>query len=170
MFISFFFLELGLDGAINKWGLCVEDCPAEEPQPSCLNPPPVPSFGIFDTEDDNVSGKFNYNSSWFSLSYLPGNETLYVISVGELERLHQPHWPYDDANTTDEIKFVVEDNYEHFNPAYKIVAEEGRVTYTCSDGYVFQGTHNITQQAVCRNWTWDVMFNESRACVRKETI
>ena len=166
---KYVFVDLEADGTITKWGLCVEDCPAEEPMPSCLNPPPIPSFGIFETEDDNVSGRFNYKSSWFLLNYLPGNESFYQITAEELERLHQPHWPYDETNLTDEIQFIVENNSEHFNAAYKIVAEGGEVNYTCSDGYVFQGTHNITQRAVCRNWTWDVMFNETKPCVRKET-
>ena len=123
------FLELESDGRIKAWGLCVEDCPADEPRPSCLNPPTIPAFGIHETEDDNVSGRFNYQSSWFTLDYLPGNETLYQITVEELERLHQPHWPYDDTNLTDEIQFTVENNTDYFNAAYKIVPEAGEVTY-----------------------------------------
>ena len=163
------FIDLDADGAIKKWGLCVEDYPVEEPNPSYLTPPPIPSFGIFETQNNNVSGRFNYKSSWFSLNYLPGNESLYQITVEDLKRLHQPHWPYDEANLTDEIQFTVENNSEHFNAAYKIVAERREVNYTCSDGYVFQDTHNITQRAVCRNWTWDVRFNETKPCVRKNT-
>ena len=109
-------------------------------------------------------------SSWFSLAYLPGNETLYQITVDELERLHQPHWPYDENNLTDVVEFIVENNSEHFNAAYKIVAEGGEVNYTCSDAYVFKGSHNITQRAICSNWTWDVLFNETMPCVRKEIL
>ena len=34
------------DNLIGGWGLCLEDCEYEEPIVSCLEPPPVPQFGI----------------------------------------------------------------------------------------------------------------------------
>ena len=159
--------ELNDAGEIMRWGLCIDDCPAEAPSPSCLVPPPIPAFGIFETEDDNVSGRFNYNSSWFQLNYFSDNESFYEIRVDELERLHQPHWLYDDSNTTDNIHFLVETNLDHFNAAYKIVQEGGEANYTGAEGYIFEGTHNITQRTTCRDWKWEDNFNQTRSCVRK---
>lgn len=38
-------------GEILEWGFCLEDCPFEEPAPSCIDPPPVPSFATPGTDE-----------------------------------------------------------------------------------------------------------------------
>ena len=48
---------------------------------------------------------------------------------------------------------------------YEIVPEGGTANYTCPLGWVFEDSKNITQHAVCSNWTWDIQFNVSKACV-----
>ena len=41
------------------------------------------------------------------------------------------------------------------------------VTYGCGLGYIFNGTHDITQHAVCLNKTWHYNFSDSIQCIRK---
>ena len=151
-----------------SWGLCLEDCPHEEPSPACLHPPPVPAFGNYASEITEIDTRVNYISNWFDLKYLPGNES-YIMIGSYRERLHQPHWPYDPDNSSDLVELIIENNKIDYYPIYAIFSENEVANYTCPDGYIFENTHNITYSAVCRNWTWewDGDFNESHSCVRK---
>ena len=162
------FLELDGSSNIMRWGLCLDDCPHEEPQPACLHPPPVPAFGDFDSETSGIDTKVNYVSNWFDLEYISGNETYFKISK-DRERLHQPHWPYSADNVTDMIEIKTEDNLVDFHSIYTIFKEGKVANYTCPEGFIFEDTHNITYNAFCTNWTWvlDREFNASKSCVRK---
>ena len=42
-------------GEILDWGFCLEDCPFEAPAPSCLYPPPIPTFATPGTTEVNYS-------------------------------------------------------------------------------------------------------------------
>ena len=41
--------EVDSSGDIVRWGYCLDDCPAETPDPVCRSPPPVPAFGAHGT-------------------------------------------------------------------------------------------------------------------------
>ena len=140
------------------WGLCLEDCPSEPPTPSCLQHPAVPAFAVWNTT------QVNYEASWFKLETY--NKTSYQISNLKTRR-HRPEWIYDAYNLTDNINILVNSNTEDFQSLYTILPEGSVVNYTCPLGFIFEGTHNISQFATCRNWTWENDFNETLACVRK---
>ena len=150
--------ELDSGGNIVSWGLCIEDCPSEPPTPSCLQPPAVPAFAAWNTT------QLNYRASWFQLESV--NNTFYQISNVKT-RLHRPEWIYDLNNLTDDIIILMESNTEDFQELYTILENGTTVNYTCPLGWIFEGTHNITNFATCHNWTWHNSFNETLACVRK---
>lgn len=41
------------------------------------------------------------------------------------------------------------------------------VAFTCPEGYVFNGTSNVTVYSVCYNWNFVSLFDEEIECVRK---
>lgn len=128
-------------------------------QVSCLNPPPVPAFGTYDTE------AVNFESSWFNISTI--DKPRYKVYATK-RRLHQPDWIYDAGNTTDQIEIWMNSSKTgEFEDLYSIVTNGENVTYTCPIGYVFNATHNISFVAICSNWTWESDFNETLSCVRK---
>ena len=164
---------LGINGTeIKSWGLCLPDCVYVVPEVSCLAPPPVPQFGR-----RNESGYVlweNYHSSWFNLTFIDDdngdpNHADFNIFRKERKKLFQPWMKYDvnDVNEKD-IEFIAHDNNDHFNDVYEIVKNDSKAIYTCPLGWVFQDSHNISQVAYCRNWTWEVDFNTTKPCIRKQ--
>ena len=146
------------DGKISAWEFCVEDCPSEPPAPSCLDPPPVPSFGGFNTEE------VNYNANWFSIENLANQS--YKISSNRT-RPHRPGLLYDPNNTTETVEIIMANSSEEFNAVYGIVQEGFIANYSCPLGFVFNNSFNIFFEATCSNWTWNYSFNETSRCVRK---
>ena len=152
---------------IKDWGLCLDDCDHFPPEASCLTPPPVPLFG-----NKNKFGNIereNYEASWFSLTFLETTEyekQKYVVSRAVRKKLYQPWMKYNSAELYERnLRFVAQDQFDHFNDVYEIVPENGKATYTCPLGWVFEGTKNVTQTAVCEKWEWNVLFNTSLGCV-----
>lgn len=41
------------------------------------------------------------------------------------------------------------------------------VYFTCPEGFVFQGSKNVTHYAVCRNWKFVYLFDLTKPCVGK---
>ena len=154
---------------IVSWGLCLLDCVYQTPEPSCLEPPSVPKFGA-----RNASGHIvrqNYVADWFNLAFMnnsdgSANEKQLKVSRNQRSKLYQPWIPYDQAiKSESNLEFFAENQESHFNDVYEIVPEGGTSKYTCPQGWVFEDSKNITQHAVCSNWTWDIQFNVSKACV-----
>ena len=154
---------------ILSWGLCLLDCVYETPEPSCLEPPSVPKFGY-----RNSSGhilKQNYVASWFNLMFMNDsdgtpNHDQFKVSRNLRSKLYQPWIPYDEnVKSESNLEFIAESQDAHFNDVYEIIPERGTVNYSCPLGWVFEDTKNISQHAVCSNWTWDIQFNVSKACV-----
>ena len=158
------------DRQIEKWGLCLLDCPYEEPQVSCLAPPPVPVFG-----KRNASGTIlvnNYMANWFTLSFINTtdavNQTHYRLTRKQRNRLYQPDMEYDASQLLDtDLEMVAENSSAHLNDLYDIVPEGGTAIYTCPEGWVFENSTNVTHIAYCSNWTWTADFNISAGCVSK---
>ena len=156
---------------ILSWGLCLPDCPHVVPEVSCLAPPPVPQFGM-----RNDTGHViweNYHSNWFNLSFTDNdngepNHTDFKIYRKERQKLFQPWMKYDanDEIETD-LEFIAHAKDDHFNDVYQIVKNDTKAVYTCPVGWVFQDSHDISQVAYCRNWTWEVDFNTSKPCICK---
>ena len=44
------------------------------------------------------------------------------------------------------------------------------VSYHCPDGYVFEGTLNVSVYAICHNWQWVQTFDSRAVCVRKSNL
>ena len=151
---------LGFDssGNISMWGFCLEDCPFEPPAPSCLSPPPVPSFAAFNSKE------VNFESSWFNIEAHEGQ--VYRISKTRT-RLHRPEWFYDPANVTEEVEIFLTNNTGEFTDIYEIVPDGVVVNYTCPLGFVFNDSFSIYFEAECRNWTWIYDFDSASRCIRK---
>ena len=66
-----------------------------------------------------------------------------------------------------DLEFIAQSKDEHFNDVYEIMKNDSKAVYTCPQGWVFQDSHNISQVAYCRNWTWEVDFNTSKSCIRR---
>ena len=160
--IILFFSEIDpSNDQITSWGYCVSDCPSEELVPACLSPPPLPTFARPDTE------QVNFNSSWFQIE---GGEGTWLVLASTKERQHQPEWVYDAANITDDIKLNVSIDMltaDDLIDLYEIHVNGSRASYSCPLGYVFRNTSNITQVALCSNWTWEFTFNTTLPCERK---
>ena len=153
-----FTLELDVSGNILTWGFCLEDCPYEPPSPSCLNPPPVPTFG---TQNSN---EINFNSTWFTVET---QAIPYYQVVANRTRYHRPGVLYDVNNTTESVKVGMNNSYRDFRAIYGIMPEGAIANYTCPLGYVFNNSFNIFFEAFCSNWTWIATFNNASRCVRK---
>jgi hypothetical protein len=41
------------------------------------------------------------------------------------------------------------------------------VSFTCPEGYVFEGTNNMTHYAMCHNWEYIYLFDPRVMCTRK---
>ena len=67
-----FITELTGD-TIEKWGLCLMDCPYHPPVVSCLAPPPLPKFGTRNSMGIPVNE--NYHSSWFNISFINNTDS-----------------------------------------------------------------------------------------------
>ena len=153
-----------LEGDIIKdWGLCLDDCIFDPPQPSCLQPPPVPPFGF--TDEDGVVVQENYNSSWFNILFNE-DKKMFMISRDVRKKLYQPLMVYNSKVVNEyNLSFLAWNQSDHFHDVYEIVPENGTASYTCPLGWVFEGSKNITQTAVCQDWAWNVQFNTSVGCV-----
>ncbi len=150
----------GLDfhGNITSWGFCLEDCPFEPPSPSCLEPPPVPSFASFGSDEKN------FHSSWFEIH--AQEDSVYKLTNVRI-RQHHPEWFYDKLNITDEVQIFTSNSSANFKEIYGTMPNGTIVNYTCPLGYVFNDSFNIFFEAVCQNWTWISSFNNASKCVRK---
>ena len=160
--------KIGDGDHILDWGLCLDDCDYIPPQPSCLNPPPVPMFGFRDSSNNTVYE--NYASSWFNLSFVHGNLSLsnltYLVTRDSRKKLYQPLMIYDSNELYDQnLSFEATNHSDFFHDVYEIIPEGGTADYTCPLGWVFEDSKNTTQTAICRNWTWNVQFNVSKPCV-----
>jgi Fibronectin type II domain len=157
--------------AILDWGLCLDDCNYQVPVVSCLAPPPVPNFGVRNSTGYII--KQNYISDWFQLDFLNNSDgslnfTTYSIRRSSRKRLFQPLMLYNANNITEEnLQIFVHSNSDFFNDVYEIKLNGSNATYTCPLGWVFEDSHNISQYAYCRNWTWTVDFDTTKSCVRK---
>ena len=162
------------DNLIGGWGLCLEDCEYEEAIVSCLEPPPVPQFGI--RNDSGFVLLENYASNWFSLEFINPvdgiyNHTHYKVSREQRLKLYQPWIPYDSSSLEDtNMEFIAESREDHFNDVYQIEKNESQAIYTCPVGWVFANSNNITHTATCINWFWVADFNTSAPCTRKYNI
>ena len=162
------------DTLIGGLGLCLEDCEYEEPIVSCLEPPPVPQFGI--RNDSGFVLLENYASNWFSLEFINPvdgiyNHTHYKVSREQRLKLYQPWIPYDSSSLEDtNMEFIAESREDHFNDVYQIEKNESQAIYTCPVGWVFENSNNITHTASCINWFWVADFNTSAPCTRKYNI
>jgi hypothetical protein len=157
--------------AILDWGLCLDDCDHQVPVVSCLAPPPVPNFGFRNSTGYII--KQNYMSDWFQLDFLNNSDgslnfTAYMVRRNSRMRLFQPMMPYDVNNITERnIQIFVHSNADFFNDVYEIKLNGSNATYTCPLGWVFEDSHNISQYAYCKNWTWTADFDTTKSCVRK---
>ena len=113
----------------------------------------------------------NYVATWFNLSFTnysdgTANDNKYQVTRDSRSKLYQPWIPYDETVLTEsDLEFIAENQDSHFNDVYEIIPEGGSVAYTCPLGWVFEDSKNITQHGVCRNWTWVMQFNLTKACV-----
>ena len=156
---------------IKSWGLCLPDCIYDVPEVSCLAPPPVPQFGK--RNDSGYILSENYKSNWFVISFVDddaGNPIHqdFKISRQRRNKLFQPWMTYDASEEIEEnLEFIAHDLTDHFNDVYEIVKNDSVAVYTCPMGWVFKDSHNISQYAYCRNWTWEVDFNVTKPCIRE---
>ena len=158
-------------GGIQGWGLCLPDCDYIVPDVSCLDPPPVPRFGL---QSDSGEVIFeNYISDWFTLQFTNNsdgttNQTNYRITRDQRAKLYQP-WMVFDENELKEynIELFAQSNEDHFNGVYEIMKNGSSVVYECPKGWVFNSSNSITHMARCLNWTWVVDFDPAMPCVRK---
>ena len=67
---------------INGWGLCLEDCPYQEPIVSCLQPPPVPKFGMRD--ESGAPFLENYVADWFTIAFVDNSDTSTLTKFHEI--------------------------------------------------------------------------------------
>ena len=159
------------DGSITGWGLCLPDCQYDLPVVSCLAPPPVPKFG-----HRNDSGHIqvdNYDSTWFNLNFIDKadgspNHTHFQVTRAQRNKLYQPWMPYDSSVLVEtNLGFTAEDQYSHFNDVYDIQVNASTETYTCREGYHFEGSKNLTHTVQCLDWAWVPDFDITKPCVRK---
>ena len=159
------------DGSITGWGLCLPDCQYDLPVVSCLAPPPVPKFG-----HRNDSGHIqvdNYDSTWFNLNFIDKadgspNHTHFQVTRAQRNKLYQPWMPYDSSVLVEtNLGFTAEDQYSHFNDVYDIQVNASTETYTCREGYHFEGSKNLTHTVHCLDWAWVPDFDITKPCVRK---
>ena len=122
------------EGNITTWGFCLEDCPFEPPAPSCLDPPPVPAFAAFKSEE------VNFNSTWFELH--AQTDLVYKL-INNRTRLHRPQLFYDPKNITDLVDIFLTNNSGDFRQLYGILPEGTVVNYTCPLGYVFNNSFSV---------------------------
>ena len=166
-----------MDGTtIVSWGLCLPNCPYIVPEVVCINPPKVPKFGSRNSSGDIVQE--NYNSTWFRLEFINGtdsnnltspNLTHYLVTRQERDKLYQPWIPYDSSVLKeDNLMFLATSHEDHFNDVYQIMPNDSVVEYKCPVGWVFEHSNNISHFAYCRNWTWEIDFDVSKPCVRKD--
>ena len=156
---------------IESWGLCLPDCPSDQPVVSCLAPPPVPRFGRRNESSHPLEE--NYRATWFNLSFLDcgdgsPNQSHYQVTRQSRAKLYQPWIPYDPAVLTEtNLSFFARDQFDHFNDVYEIRVNGSVEEYTCPLGWHFQHSKNITHRAQCRDWHWVALFDISKPCVRQ---
>ena len=156
---------------IKDWGLCLEDCPYEEPKVSCLDPPPVPRFGL--RKETGTPLFENYASDWFTIDFVNNsdntlNHTHLRIRRSERTKLYQPWMDWDSSSPNDtNLEFFAQSKDDHFNEVYQIMPNGSFVNYSCPLGWVFNSSNNITHRARCLDWSWVVDFDPSMPCIRK---
>ena len=64
-----------------------------------------------------------------------------------------------------DLEFLAENRSSFFHDVYEIVEEGGTAVYTCPEGWVFEGSKNITHIAYCSNWTWTADFDITKPCI-----
>ena len=107
------------DNLIGGWGLCLEDCEYEEPIVSCLEPPPVPQFGI--RNDSGMKYLLLFSSELphpFSETYI---HTHYKVTRANRVKFYQPWIPYDSISHEDTNKeFIAESTEDDCDDFYFI--------------------------------------------------
>ena len=168
------FLCLDYNNATEKisgWGLCLKDCPYEEPVVSCLQPPPVPKFGL--RNETGTPFLENYAADWFTIDFVNNsdntlNHTHYRIRRSERAKLYQPWMDWDASAPNDtNLEFFAQSKDDHFNDVYQIMLNGSFANYSCPLGWVFNSSNNITHRARCLDWSWVPNFDPSMPCVRK---
>ncbi len=86
--------------------------------------------------------------------------------VAEIVCLDEPPFP-------DFVYAVHEaEGYRNFTSNYEyksqdIMGEMDVSWYACPEGYHFEGSHNVTQYALCHNWQWVAEFDQTAMCTRE---
>ena len=133
--------------------------------PVCHSPPPLPALASTTVHTSAV----NFAASWFDIElHDPHLYRLHTVRT----KLHFPTWLYTDNNNTEYVDRVV--NYTRGSSLesdllaiYYPLMNGSVVNYTCPRGYVFNGTNDVTVEAVCVDSTWSYEFDESLSCVRE---
>ena len=56
----------------------------------------------------------------------------------------------------------------NYTTGISVVTDEyDYVAFTCPEGYVYEGTNNITHYAICIHWEFVYLYDQDVLCVRK---
>ena len=81
----------------------------------------------------------------------------------EIVCLEDPEFPSYVDGEGQEANFTSD-----YEPDVGLIMKEFDIaTFTCPLGYVFNGTFNVSVNAICYDWEWMPMYDPDTFCVRK---